>query len=170
MGETGFDSTPKTRGVLVRARKPSETARMKKGPVTIGSALPEEGSDKAGLPRPSTVEELAARALALGAESAKIIDTDSVVVEKWVKWKCMYGCPMYNNDGYHPPRTPDLDEVKGVLGEYAKAILLSGKDGRFLSEVACRLEGEAYYAGFYKAFAMVALPPGAEAEATPGET
>ena len=82
VGETGFDSSPKTRGVLVRAHKPSETAWMKKEPVTIGSALPEVESDKDSLSRSATLEELVARALSLGAESAKIIDTETVVVEK----------------------------------------------------------------------------------------
>jgi hypothetical protein len=110
------------------------------------------------------------RAVELGAAKAKIIDTDSIIVQKWVKWKCVYGCPMYDKDGYHPPLTPDLDEVREVLSEYGQAILLNGADGRLLTEAACRLEGEAYRAGFYKAFAMSALSPRDEAPVEPGAT
>ena len=33
-------------------------------------------------------EHLLKRALELGAEKAKIIDTDTVVIEEWVRWKC----------------------------------------------------------------------------------
>lgn len=122
-------------------------------------------------PIPSTtLDGLVARALELGAKNAKIIDTDSIVVQKWVKWKCVYGCPMYEKDGYHPPFTPDLDEVREVLAEYARAILLNGADGRLLTEAACRLEGEAYKAGYYKAFALSALSPSGDTPAEPGAT
>ena len=34
------------------------------------------------------METLLARALELGAEKAKAIDTGSVAVEEWVIWKC----------------------------------------------------------------------------------
>jgi len=37
---------------------------------------------------------------------------------------------MGGKDGHHPPMTPDLEEVREVLGEYSKAILLNGDDPR----------------------------------------
>jgi predicted metal-binding protein len=117
-----------------------------------------------------TLDEIAARALKMGAEKARVIDADSIVVEKWVKWKCMYGCPMYGKNGHHPPKTPDIDEVREVIGEYAKAIMLQGRDGTLLTEIACRLEGEAYHSGFYKAFALTALSAGTGTGSAPGGT
>jgi hypothetical protein len=165
VSETGYDSSPKTRGVTLRARKPPRTAASDR------KSKPDAADEaSAGAFVAATVEDLLARSLALGAESAKIIDTGTVAVEKWVKWKCMYGCPMYAKDRYHPPATPDLEEVREVLGEYSRAILIGGRDGRFLSEVACRLEGEAYRSGFYKAFALIALPPGPESGTALGGT
>jgi predicted metal-binding protein len=127
-------------------------------------------AQSAGATPSATLEGLVRRALELGAAKAKIIDTDSIIVQKWVKWKCVYGCPMYEKDGYHPPFTPDLDEVREVLSEYTRAILLNGTDGRLLTEAACRLEGEAYRGGFYKAFALSALSPRNETPAEPGAT
>lgn len=170
MGETGFNSSPKTKGVLFRARKPMpqspESQLTLKGNETFRLAE----SENTAASKFSTFDNIVERALELGAEKAKIIDTDSVTVEKWVKWKCVYGCPMYGNDGYHPPMTPEIDEVKEVLGEYSKAILLNGEDGRLLTEVACRLEGEAYHSGFYKAFALTALSAGTGSASEPGST
>ena len=69
------------------------------------------------------------KAYALGCEVAKVKATKTVVVEKWVRWKCLYGCPMYNKNGCHPPFAPGADETKEALGEYTKAILLKGPKG-----------------------------------------
>ena len=106
----------------------------------------------------TTLKDLMSTALVLGAERAQIIDTSSVVVEDWVIWKCRYGCPLYDKDSLHPPCAPGPESTKKVLEEYSQAILLNGSKGKKLSEVALKLEGEAYQAGYYKAFAMIALP------------
>jgi predicted metal-binding protein len=39
------------------------------------------------------MEHLFNRSLELGAQKAKVIDTDSVLVGEWVRWKCVYGFP-----------------------------------------------------------------------------
>jgi predicted metal-binding protein len=115
------------------------------------------------------MDYLRERALELGAEKAKIIDTDTVVMAEWVRWKCLYGCPLYAKDPFHPPVAPDAESTKKVLREYTKAILLNGPDGQTLTEAAVKLEGEAYHRGYYKAFALTALvPSGGAAYAPPG--
>ena len=109
------------------------------------------------------MDSLLKKALELGAEKAKLIDTNTVVVEEWVKWKCRYGCPLYGKDAYHPPCAPDAEATGRMLREYKRAILMNGPKGKPLTEVAVKLEGIAYRMGFYKAFAMTALssgPPG----------
>ncbi|OGW58581.1 MAG: hypothetical protein A2Z09_04440 [Nitrospirae bacterium RBG_16_43_8] len=108
------------------------------------------------------IDQLLKRSLELGAEKAKVIDTNSVVVEEWVRWKCVYGCAFYGKDTYHPPCAPDAGNTKKMMKEYSKAILLNGSKGKALTEAAVRLEGEAYHMGFYKAFAMTALSSGPE--------
>jgi Family of unknown function (DUF5714)/Predicted metal-binding protein (DUF2284) len=105
---------------------------------------------------------LVQRALDLGADKAKIIDTGTVVVEEWVRWKCLYGCAFYAKDGYHPPCAPDAESTKKVMREYSKAIMLNSTKGKALTEAAVRLEGEAYHLGYYKSFAMTALSSGPE--------
>jgi hypothetical protein len=165
LGDTGYNSSPKTKGALVRARKPADGSRQamaSEGCSGDGTPQPADGDGAKGL---SGVEDVVWRAIALGAQKAKLIDADSIVVEKWVTWKCIYGCSMFGHDGHHPPQTPDVAEAREVIGEYDRAILLNGPDGRRLSEVACRLEAEAYHAGFYKALALIALPVGGEAPA-----
>ena len=146
--ETGFNSSPVTKGVLFRAVKPAAAAVRERMKLT---AVAERREDK--------MEYLLQRALELGAEKAKIIDTETVVVEEWVRWKCAYGCPLYDKDAFHPPFAPDAESTKKVLGEYSKAILLNGPNGQTLSEAAVKLEGEAYHRGYYKAFALTALVP-----------
>jgi hypothetical protein len=148
MAETGFNSSLKTKGVLIRAIKPHSIA------VNQEEEKPFTGTDK-GMP---TTDYLVRRAVELGAKRAKLIDTDTIVVEKWVRWKCRYGCLMYDKDPYHPPQAPDVLETREMLNEYKTAILLNGPDGKKMSEIAVQLEGEAYHMGYYKAFAMTALP------------
>lgn len=106
------------------------------------------------------METLLKRALELGADKAKIIDPATIVVEEWVRWKCQYGCQMYEKDAYHPPCAPPAESAKKVVKEYCKAILMNGPKGKELTEAVVRLEGEAYRLGYYKAFALTALSSG----------
>jgi Predicted metal-binding protein (DUF2284) len=169
VGETGFNSTPKTKGVLFRAEKPGTSVNKLKPADEIehyGEKMP-VASGKRTIPN---IEAVIEKAYALGCEKAKVIDTRTVIIEKWVRWKCLYGCPFYNRDGYHPPLAPGVEETKEMLSEYTKAILLNGPKGMELTDTAVRLEGEAYKMGFYKAFALTALPSGSGGESKPGAT
>ena len=167
VSETGFNSSPKTKGVLFRAgkskiHKQETTNNIKHGVEKVPKTL-----GKRTIP---SIEEVVDKAFELGCEKAKIIDTSTVIIEKWVRWKCLYGCPFYNKDGYHPPFAPGVEETKEVLSEYTKAILLNGPKGKAITDVAVRLEGEAYQMGFYKAFALTALPSGSGGESNSGAT
>ena len=168
IGETGFNSTPKTKGVLLRAEKPALPAKLVKPPANA------EQSDGKVHPvvkkNTPAIEAVLEKAYVFGSEKAKIIDTSTVIIEKWTRWKCLYGCPFYNKDGYHPPFAPSVEETIEVLGEYTKAILLNGPKGKELTNVAVRLEGEAYQMGFYKAFALTALPSGSGEKSNSGAT
>ncbi|MCC6345780.1 MAG: hypothetical protein IT388_01180 [Nitrospirales bacterium] len=100
------------------------------------------------------------RAEELGAHKAKTIRTDTIAVEEWVRWKCLYGCPFHGKDAYHPPCAPDAESTKKVIKEYSAALLMNGPKGKALTDAAVRIEGEAYQAGYYKAFALTALSSG----------
>lgn len=146
VAETGFNSSPVTQGVLVRAVRP------------LAAKVRER--TKPAVAMEDMMDYLRQRALELGADKAKIIDTETVVVGEWVRWKCLYGCPLYARDPFHPPVAPEAESTKKVLKEYTKAILLNGPNGQTLTEAAVKLEGEAYHRGYYKAFALTALVPG----------
>ncbi len=154
MTETGFNSSPVTKGALFRAVRPLAPAQEH-----ISSTAKVEDQ----------MEYLLKRASELGAEKAKIIETETVVVAEWVRWKCLYGSPLYAKDPFHPYVAPDAETTKKMLREYTKAILLNGPDGQILTEAVVRLEGEAYHQGYYKAFALTGLVPGGgSASALPG--
>jgi len=153
VAETGFNSSRVTKGALFRAVRPMAATIQR----LIGSTA--EMGDQ--------MEFLLKRALDLGAEKAKIIDTETVVVSEWVRWKCLYGCPLYAKDPFHPPIAPDAESTRKVLREYTRAILLNGPNGQTLTEAAVKLEGEAYHQGYYKAFALTALVPGGVAACAP---
>jgi hypothetical protein len=168
VGETGFNSTPKTKGVLIRAEKPAVSAKTVQS--SIDALYSESKTPITGRRMPASIEAVLEEAFEIGCEEAKIIDTSTVIVERWVRWKCLYGCPFYNKDGFHPPFAPGVNETKEVLNEFSKAILLKGPTGKALTDIAVRLEGEAYKMGFYKAFALTALPSGAGGESSSGAT
>ncbi len=169
VGETGFNSSPKTKGVLFRAEKPT-TSINKQEPTDDTKHGDKKVHNTLGKRTRPSIEAVVEKAYALGCEKAKIIDTSTIIMGKWVRWKCLYGCPFYNKDSYHPPFAPSVDETKEVLGEYTKAILLNGPKGKALTDIAVRLEGEAYRMGFYKAFALTALPSGSGGESNSGAT
>jgi hypothetical protein len=169
VSETGLNSTAKTRGVLIRARKPEKTDQAKR-PVLMDADIISDRIAMKPKKNPPSIAAVLEKAFALGVEKAKVIDTSTVTVEKWVRWKCLYGCPFYNKDAYHPPIAPDINETRLVLGEYSKAILLNSSKGKALSDIAIQLEQEAYHMGFYKAFALTALPSGPDEGADTGAT
>ncbi len=163
VGKTGFNSSPKTEGVLLRAVKPQSLIDLQK---LKEETIPVEQKRERKLP---SIEAVIDKAYALGCEKAKVIDTNTVVVKKWVRWKCLYGCPFYNKNEFHPPFAPNIDETREVLSEYTKAILLKGPKGKALTDIAVRLEYEAYQMGFYKAFALTSLSSGSGGESNPGK-
>jgi len=162
VGKTGFNSTPKTEGVLLRAVKPQSSINIQKPKEETISV--EQKIER----KPPSIEAVIDKAYALGCEKAKVIDTSTVVVKKWVRWKCLYGCPFFNKNEFHPPFAPSVDETREVLSEYTKAILLKGPKGKTLTDIAVRLEYEAYQMGFYKAFALTSLSSGSGGESNAG--
>ena len=68
------------------------------------------------------------KAVALGADDAKIIKTDTIVTGPWVRWKCKYGCDGYNSSLCCPPNTPDYRETRELVDSYEKALLVHCTD------------------------------------------
>jgi predicted metal-binding protein len=102
------------------------------------------------------------KAVALGADDAKIIKTDTIVTGPWVRWKCRYGCDGYNSSLCCPPNTPDYRETRELVDSYKTALL-----AHFTSDLGTRpdptdivvtLERDIFLAGYFKAFALGAGP------------
>lgn len=98
-------------------------------------------------------------ALKLGAKDVQVIDADEVVVGNWVRMKCQYGCARYGKKLTCPPYTPTPDEFRNVLKGYSSAILLrfephTRDDFKAPTDVATKLEREAFLMGYHSAFGL----------------
>ena len=100
----------------MRAGKPAISDRRKKLEIK-----PETASDLStpaeNVNPENKMDYLLKRAFDLGAEKAKAIDTDTVVIEEWVRWKCKYGCGLYDKDAFRPSFAPYAESAKKVLKE-----------------------------------------------------
>jgi predicted metal-binding protein len=65
-----------------------------------------------------------------GLESILPFRVDNIVVGQWVNLKCRYGCSQYKANWSCPPATPNLEEARTILSEYATALLLVGSQNR----------------------------------------
>ncbi|MEM0215041.1 MAG: DUF2284 domain-containing protein [Archaeoglobaceae archaeon] len=106
----------------------------------------------------------------------KVISTDTVVVSDWVRWKCMFGCKAFGKHLNCPPFVPSVEETRKLLKCYRSAILarFEAKPDysqpperihhylmntlREFYDTMFEMERFAYTSGYYKAFALYALP------------
>jgi predicted metal-binding protein len=105
----------------------------------------------------------------------KLISTDKVEVEEWVRWKCRYGCKAYGKHLNCPPYVPAPEETRKLMQCYDKAILarfdaIPNTDVppyrihhylwdaiKELYDTMFEFERHAFLSGYYKAFALVGL-------------
>jgi predicted metal-binding protein len=92
-------------------------------------------------------------AVKLGTTDAKVITTNQVVVNHWVRWKCRFGCPSYNTSLMCPPYSPTPDETRALLQEYEYAILFSFKSSTSRN-IAAEIERQVFLQGYHAAFAL----------------
>jgi len=102
---------------------------------------------------------------AQGFRDFRWISGRDVVMGRWVKVKCMFGCPTYGKSGACPPNVPPLDECREFFLEYHRIAVL-----RFTTQVhdaeaghawceqtnrsLVKLENSVFLAGYPKAFAL----------------
>ena len=91
-------------------------------------------------------------AIDLGAEEAKIINTDKIIVRNWVAWKCRFGCKTYGKNLSCPPFSPTPDETRALLKEYSKGLIFKVKSGININRIVTELERRAFLEGYYSAF------------------
>lgn len=106
------------------------------------------------------IEEIA---LKKGANSIKLIKTNNIFIEDWVRLKCMFGCEFYARCFTCPPYSPPPNKTREIIENYKYAILvefefLQEKQQKVkVYEIMYELEREAFLSGLYKAFAYIHL-------------
>jgi predicted metal-binding protein len=106
-----------------------------------------------------------------GIDEILLINIKDICVADWVMLKCKYGCKKFGKSWCCPPETPVPEQVRTILSEYKKALLLCGsiKSTQFYRDNyqkrrkqvqiwkgTVALERRLFLAGYYKAFALVA--------------
>jgi predicted metal-binding protein len=112
------------------------------------------------------------KALELGVDGVKVIDSRSIVTAEWVRMKCQFGCPGFGMRLCCPPHTPTPEVTRKVIDSYEKAILLhrrlkKGDRSKGFNEAVVRLEIEIFLDGYYKAWSMGSGPCGLCKECDP---
>lgn len=99
-----------------------------------------------------------------GASSAKQVNSGDIIVNQWVRHKCLYGCGGYGRYFTCPPFSPSVEKTKQMIAEYDSALLFefdfdpkSSKHPN-IAELMFELERKAFLSGLYKAFAFSAGP------------
>jgi predicted metal-binding protein len=98
-----------------------------------------------------------------GLDDFKWIKAADIKVAHWVRFKCVFGCPVYGKKGTCPPNVPPIDECRQFFSEYEdaaifhlqKAIEKSEEYKPWSKEANQRLldlEREVFLSGYYKAF------------------
>ena len=126
---------------------------------TQDSAIPDMQTDiTSHLDSNGLCDLLIKKSVELGCEQAFVIHTNTIVVARWVQLKCKYGCDEYGKKLTCPPHAPTYEEMKKILGEYNKALLLHGHLSWQMRYVTAEIEKHAFSLGFYKAFGLGAGP------------
>ena len=102
-------------------------------------------------------EEFRKRALELGATFAKVIPAETITTATWVRFRCQYGCPMFNKKYTCPPNSPTPETTENMLKEFKTAILFES-DALNTTKLASELERDIFVDGFYKAIGMGSGP------------
>jgi predicted metal-binding protein len=109
------------------------------------------------------IEDLSCIVRESGATRARMIKAKDVAVRDWVRYKCQYGCPKYNQSLTCPPRSPSPDQTRRILSEYDQAIILEFKEekGRkwtSVNETMVEVEKKAFLVGYYAAIGLASGP------------
>ncbi|MHA2156734.1 MAG: DUF2284 domain-containing protein [Candidatus Hodarchaeales archaeon] len=58
-----------------------------------------------------------------GFDDFKWIDPKKIVVARWVRMKCTFGCPDFGQNASCPPNTPSIKECKKFFQEYEESVI-----------------------------------------------
>ncbi|MGI6097147.1 MAG: DUF2284 domain-containing protein [Dethiobacteria bacterium] len=101
-----------------------------------------------------------------GLDDFKWFNASEIVVSRWVRFKCQFGCGSYGKKGCCPPHVPSLESCREFFSEYTDAVLIhfSGYfKNRKEHDKWCRqndrqllkLGNDLFHMGYYKSFVIV---------------
>ena len=104
-----------------------------------------------------------------GCDDFKWMDPGEVVVEEWVRFKCVFGCGHYAKAAACPPNLPGLDECRKLFSEYSEAALFHFERTvekpedrhawtRGINESLLAVEKAVFLTGYHKAFVLYIDP------------
>jgi predicted metal-binding protein len=106
-----------------------------------------------------TLEDLAKIALSMGAIDAEIIDSKSIALADWVRFKCQFGCGAYGQSLTCPPYSPSAEQMRRILSGYSTALLLRLPDESIAThDIVAKLERHIFLAGYHSAIGLPAGP------------
>ncbi len=114
------------------------------------------------MPDRSSLEDLFRRH---GFEDFKWFAPKDTVVARWVRMKCLFGCPDYGKNATCPPNMPPVEECalffqeyrRGVIFRFEKKVAAPGDRHALTKTINARLialEREVFLSGNVKAFMM----------------
>ena len=100
-----------------------------------------------------------------GYTDYKWIDPHKIIVARWVRMKCEFGCKAYGKGGACPPNTPPVSECERFFKEYSDAVILhfEGKMDKpedrhvwssKINAKLVKLERAVFLAGYERAFML----------------
>jgi predicted metal-binding protein len=90
-----------------------------------------------------------------------IVPQKDIIVSRWVRFHCEFGCKNYGKNGSCPPAVPSIEECRKMIYEYENAIIFhfsiySEDKEEHLKRLLrlYELEREIFLAGYYKVFLL----------------
>ena len=84
-----------------------------------------------------------------------------IILARWVRFQCMFGCNEYGTCGSCPPAVPPVEECHKMIREYNNALILhfsiqsqtTEEKHKMMADLLA-LEREIFLAGYYKVFLL----------------
>jgi predicted metal-binding protein len=90
-----------------------------------------------------------------------IVPQRDIIVSRWVRFHCEFGCKNYGKNGSCPPAVPSIEECRKMIHEYKNAIIFhlsiqSENEENHLEQLLrfYELERAIFLAGYYKVFLL----------------
>lgn len=92
------------------------------------------------------------------AKNSKFIDTGSIVVGHWPRYKCRFGCGAYGTSLCCPPYAPTPEETIKIISEFDTGLLIHFGGGVRITKSIAKMEREIFLKNYHKVIGFGAGP------------